>query len=227
VGRIGKGCEVAIQNAETLEILAVQSHQSFDPKFESGEGEILVRGENVMKGYWNLPEETAKTIDKDGWLHTGDVGKFHKGYLRITDRIKNIIVNSFGKNVYPTPIENTYLKSMRIEQIFLIGEGQEYLTAIVVPSKEEMKSHFAYKEDYFNQEDDFIADPKVYKWIEQDMTRLAHELGKFERVKHFIIKRRPFSPEAGEMTPTQKAKRKVIEQKYADQIRAMYSNIVV
>jgi long-chain acyl-CoA synthetase len=226
VGRIGRHCTVAIQNPDTKEIYTEQTYESFNPDFESPEGEILVKGPNVMKGYYNQPELTAEAIDKDGWLHTGDVGKFHKGYLKITDRIKNIIVNSFGKNVYPTPIENAYLKSPRIEQIFLIGDKQEYLTAIVVPSKEEMKDRFKFGEDYFTSPDDFISDPEVRSWIEEDMKQLEKELGKFERVKEFIVKRRPFTLDAGEMTPTQKIKRKIVEQKYAQQIKNMYVNIV-
>jgi len=226
VGRVCKCCTVALQNPETKEIHTIQSFESFDPKFESGEGEILVRGANVMKGYWNLPELTAEAIDKDGWFHTGDVGKFYKGYLKITDRIKNIIVNSFGKNVYPTPIENTYLKSPKIEQIFLIGDNQEYLTAIIVPSKEELKDVFGFKADYFKSEDDFIDDPKVKSWIDADLKLLEKELGKFERVKSFCVKRKPFSLEDGELTPTQKAKRKFIMEKYSQQIKDMYVNIV-
>jgi long-chain acyl-CoA synthetase len=226
VGRIGIHCEVAIQNPDTKEIYTIQTHDTFDPAFESPEGEILVRGTNVMKGYWNLPEQTAETIDREGWLHTGDVGKFYKGYLKITDRIKNIIVNSFGKNVYPTPIENVYLKSNRIEQIFLIGDGQEYLTAIIVPSKEELKEKFGFAEDYFQVEDDFIRDEKLVTWIREDVERLSEELGKFERVRHFVLKRRPFTSESGELTPTQKQRRKLIEKKYEKDIRAMYVNIV-
>lgn len=226
VGRIGRHCTVAIQNPDSKEIYTMQTYESFDPDFESPEGEILVKGPNVMKGYYNQPELTAEAIDKDGWLHTGDVGKFHKGYLKITDRIKNIIVNSFGKNVYPTPIENAYLKSPRIEQIFLIGDKQEYLTAIVVPSKEEMKDAFKSDEAYFAKPEEFITDREVKSWIEEDMKKLEKELGKFERVKEFIVKRRPFTLEAGEMTPTQKIKRKIVEQKYAAEIKNMYVNIV-
>ncbi len=226
VGRVGRLNEVAIQNPDTKEIITIQTFDSFDPKFECGEGEILVRGRNVMKGYWNLPEATAEAIDKDGWLHTGDVGKFYKGYLKITDRIKNILVNSFGKNIYPTPIENTYLKSNKIEQIFLIGDKQEYLTAIIVPSREEMKETFGYKDAYFNEADDFIREEDVRKWLDIDMHKYATELGKFERVKHYAIKRRPFTLEDGEMTPTQKIKRKLVEQKYEKEIKGMYVAIV-
>lgn len=226
VGRVGKGCSVAIQNPDTKEIYTIQTYDSFNENFESLEGEILVKGPNVMKGYYNLPEQTAEAIDADGWLHTGDVGKFYKGYLKITDRIKNIIVNSFGKNVYPTPIENAYLKSPKIEQIFLIGDKQEYLTAIIVPSREELKEAFGYGEEYINQTEEFITEQKVKDWIEQDLRLYEKELSKFERVKEFAVKRKLFTLEAGELTPTQKIKRKIVEQKYADAIKAMYVKIV-
>lgn len=226
VGRVGKGCSVAIQNPDTKEIYTIQTYDSFDENFESPEGEILVKGPNVMKGYYNLPEQTAEAIDADGWLHTGDVGKFYKGYLKITDRIKNIIVNSFGKNVYPTPIENAYLKSPKIEQIFLIGDKQEYLTAIIVPSREELKENFGYGDEYINESADWIEEPTVKRWIEADMKEMEKELGKFERVKEFIVKRKLFTLEAGELTPTQKIKRKIVEQKYAQAIKGMYVKIV-
>jgi len=227
VGRIGPGCEVAIQNPDTKEIYTIQTYNSFKPDFESVEGEILVRGQNVMKGYWNLPQQTAEAIDADGWLHTGDVGKFYKGYLKITDRIKNILVNSFGKNVYPTPIENVYLKSNKIEQIFLIGDKREYLTAIIVPSKEELKEVFGFNDDYFNKSEAFITEEDIITWVEKDIQLLDKELGKFERIKNFIIKRKPFSLEEGEMTPTQKIKRKVVEEKFAKEIEAMYAKLVI
>lgn len=227
VGRIGKGCEVAIQNADTKEIYTIQTNASFDKNFESPEGEILVRGNNVMKGYWKMPEATAEAIDADGWFHTGDVGKFYKGYLKITDRIKNIIVNSFGKNVYPTPIENTYLLSTKIEQIFLIGEKREYLTAIIIPSREEMKERFKFDDAYFAQPAEFIEDKNVFDWIEEDIKKYEKDLGKFERIKHFLVKRRPFSIETGELTPKQSIKRKVVEQKFAKEIDTMYELMVI
>ena len=225
VGRIGQANEVAIQHVETKEIITLQTYDSYNPTFESGEGEILVRGLNVMKGYWNLPEETAAAIDSESWLHTGDVGKFEKGYLKITDRIKNIIVNSFGKNIYPTPIENVYMKSTKIEQIFLIGDGQEYLTALIVPSKDEVKEKFNLKEDFFNQADEFIREKEIIEWMEEDMKKLEVNLGKYERVKHFALKRLPFTLDAGEMTPTLKIKRKVVETKYNDEIKSIYVNV--
>ena len=225
VGRIGQANEVALQNIETKEIITLQTYDSYNPNFECEEGEILVRGLNVIKGYWNLPEETAKAIDSEGWLHTGDVGKFEKGYLKITDRIKNLIVNSFGKNIYPTPIENVYMKSNKIEQIFLIGDGQEYLTALIVPSKEELKEKFNLKEEFFESLDVFIKDKEIIDWMDEDLKKLEVNLGKFERIKNYSLKRKPFTLEDGEMTPTQKIKRKVVETKYADEVKAIYTNV--
>ncbi|WP_423148013.1 AMP-dependent synthetase/ligase [Rubrolithibacter danxiaensis] len=222
VGRVIPGLEVGIQDVETKEIYTIQTHNSFDKNYESKEGEIIVRGHCVMKGYWNKPEETAQVIDPEGWFHTGDIGRFYKGYLQITDRLKNMLVNSFGKNVYPTPIENAYLKSQKIEQIFLIGDKREYITAIIVPSKESLQEEFGLKEDFFAREKAFIENKDIINWIAEDVKLLSADLAKFERIRHFIVKRVPFSIESGEMTPTLKIKRKVVEKKYENVIDEMY-----
>jgi long-chain acyl-CoA synthetase len=222
VGRIIPGIEVAIQDVESKNIISIQTHESFDENFECAEGEIIVRGHCVMKGYWNKPLETAEVIDKDGWFHTGDVGRYYKGNLQITDRIKNMLVNAYGKNIYPTPVENTYLKSPKIEQIFLIGDKREYVTAIVIPSKEVLQETFNLKEEFFHEQDSFIRDQKIMEWLNTDIRKYSNELAKFERLKSFLIKRNPFSIEEGEITPTMKAKRKVIENKYSEDISEMY-----
>jgi len=222
VGRIVPGLEVGIQNYETQEIYTVQTHDTFKVDFESEEGEIIVRGHCVMKGYWNKQEETANVIDQEGWFHTGDIGRFHKGNLQITDRLKNMLVNSFGKNIYPTPVENSYLKSNRIEQIFLIGDRREYVTAIIVPSREILQETFGLGEEFFERKEAFINDPGIIDWVHQDIKRLSNELAKFERIRHFKLKRSPFSMENGEMTPTLKIKRKVVEQRYAEVINELY-----
>ncbi len=223
VGRVIPGIEVGIQDVETKEFITVQNHDSFNESFECGEGEVVVRGHCVMKGYWNKPEETAQVIDKEGWFHTGDVGRFFKGNLQITDRIKNMLVNAYGKNIYPTPVENTYLKSPKIEQIFLIGDKREYVTAIVVPSRETLQETFNLKDAFFNESDAFIRDETIVNWVDDDIKHLSNELAKFERIKHFMVKRNPFTIEDGEITPTLKAKRKVIEKKYADAIEELYT----
>lgn len=222
VGRIIPGIEVAIQDVETKQIVSIQTHDTFDENFECVEGEIIVRGHCVMKGYWNKPEETAEVIDEDNWFHTGDIGRFFKGNLQITDRIKNMLVNAYGKNIYPTPVENTYLKSSKIEQVFLIGDKREYITAIVIPSKEVLQETFNLNEAFFQEKDSFIRDQEILDWLNEDICKFSSELAKFERMKSFLVKRNPFSIEEGEITPTMKAKRKVIENKYSEDISEMY-----
>jgi long-chain acyl-CoA synthetase len=222
VGRIIPGIEVAIQNVENRHIYTIQTHDTIKDDYQSEEGEIIVRGHCVMKGYWNKPEETATVIDTDGWFHTGDIGRFYRGNLQITDRLKNMLVNAYGKNVYPTPVENTYLKSPKIEQVFLVGDKREYITAIIVPARETMQETFTLGNEFFEKPDLFIEDKEIVDWVGKDIKRLSNELAKFERIKNFKIKRNPFSMDEGEITPTMKAKRKVIEKKYAGAIDEMY-----
>jgi long-chain acyl-CoA synthetase len=222
VGRVIPEVTIGIQDADTKRIITEQTYDTFDENFESAEGEIILRGNNVMQGYWNKPEDTAQAIDTDGWFHTGDVGKFYKGNLKITDRIKNMLVNSFGKNVYPTPIENTYLQSNRIDQIFLIGDKREHITAIIVPSKENMMEEFGLKESFFQDNDLFIHDEQFTEWVDEHVRKYSVELAKFERIKNFILKRNPFTIEDGEMTPTLKIKRRIVEKKFAAEIDEMY-----
>lgn len=222
VGRIIPRIEVGIQNIDTKEIYTIQTHDTFKPDYQSEEGEIIVRGHCVMKGYWNKPQETAAVIDPDGWFHTGDIGRFYKGNLQITDRLKNMLVNAYGKNVYPTPVENTYLKSPKIEQVFLVGDKREYITAIIVPGRETLQETFDLKNEFFEKPEPFIEEKEIIDWIAQDIKRLSNELAKFERIKNFKVKRNPFSMDEGEITPTMKAKRKVIEKKYAKDIDEMY-----
>ncbi|MDA9555136.1 long-chain fatty acid--CoA ligase [Pelobium sp.] len=222
VGRIIPGIEVGIQDVETKEFITIQTHHTFKENFECAEGEICVRGHCVMKGYWNKPKETAEVIDENGWFHTGDIGTFFKGNLQITDRIKNMLVNAYGKNIYPTPIENTYLKSPKIEGVFLIGDKKEYVTAIITPGRETLQETFHLKDSFFDMPDTFIEDEQIVNWIAEDIRKYSNELAKFERIKNFKVKRNPFTIEDGDITPTMKPKRKVIEKKYADAIEEMY-----
>ncbi|MFD0749592.1 AMP-dependent synthetase/ligase [Mucilaginibacter calamicampi] len=226
VGRIIPGIEVGIQNVDTKQIYTIQTHDTFKEDLQTDEGEIIVRGHCVMKGYLNKPEETAGTIDEQGWLHTGDIGRFFKGNLQITDRLKNMLVNAYGKNIYPTPVENTYLKSPKIEGVFLIGDKREHITAIIIPAKETLQETFNLTEAFFEQPEQFIENKEIKDWIAKDIKIYSNELAKFERIKNFKVKRRPFSMEEGEITPTMKAKRKVIEKKYAEAIEELYSQEV-
>jgi long-chain acyl-CoA synthetase len=222
VGRIIPDIEVGIQNVDTKQIYTIQTYETFKEDYQSEEGEIIVRGHCVMKGYFNKPEETAATIDTDGWLHTGDIGRFFKGNLQITDRLKNMLVNAYGKNIYPTPVENTYLKSPKIEGVFLIGDKREYITAIIIPARETFQEAFGLDNAFFEQPETFIEDKAMIDWINQDIRKFGNELAKFERIKSFKIKRLPFSMDDGEITPTMKPKRKVIEKKYAPAIDELY-----
>ncbi|WP_413668555.1 long-chain fatty acid--CoA ligase [Mucilaginibacter sp. Mucisp86] len=222
VGRIIPGIEVAIQNVDTKHIYSIQTHDNFKEDTLTEEGEIIVRGHCVMKGYWNKPEETATVIDSHGWFHTGDIGRFFRGNLQITDRLKNMLVNAYGKNIYPTPVENTYLKSPKIEQVFLVGDKREYIAAIIVPARETLQETFNLQNEFFERPEVFIDDKEIVDWIGADIRKYSNELAKFERIKSFKVKRNPFSMDDGEITPTMKAKRKVIEKKYAADIDELY-----
>ena len=226
VGRIIPGIEVAIQNIETKEMISIQTHHTFEEDFECAEGEIIVRGHCVMKGYFNKPAETAEAIDKDKWFHTGDIGRYYKGNLQITDRLKNMIVNAYGKNVYPTPVENIYLKSPKIDQLFLIGDKREYITAILIPNRETLQETFDLNEAFFLEQAPFIDNQEIKEWFEKDIKKISNELAKFERIKNFIIKRNPFDIDEGEITPTMKVKRRVVEKKYIEAINLMYEEAV-
>ncbi len=222
-GRVAPRQQVAIQNIETKAIYTIQTYDNFKPEFESEEGEILCKGPNIMQGYYNNAKETAIVIDAEGWFHTGDIGKFEKGYLKITDRLKNMLVTSFGKNVYPTPLENNYLQSEKIEQIFIVGDKREYVTAIVVPKEDSLKKFFGLNDAFFTAEEAMIEDEKIKHWIEEDIKKLSNQITNYCRIKDFVIKRNPFSMEAGEITVTLKQKRKVIEEKYKQWIEKMYA----
>lgn len=222
VGRVAPRQQVAIQNPDTKEIYTVQTYHTFKPDFVSEEGEILSKGPNVMKGYWNNKAETDKVFDNEGWFHTGDIGRFEKGYLKITDRLKNMLVTSLGKNIYPTQLENNFLKSPKIEQIFIIGDKQEFVTAIIVPAKEEAVAK-GIDTALFDGEVPFIENEQLRQWLMEDVKKYNEILAKFERVKDFLIKRTPFSIEDGDMTITLKVKRKVVMEKYANEINKLYS----
>ena len=133
-----------------------------------------------------------------------------------------MIVNAYGKNVYPTPVENIYLKSPKIDQLFLIGDKREYITAIIIPNQETLQETFNLNEAFFKEETDFIEVQEIKEWFEKDIKKISNELAKFERIKNFKIKRNPFSIDEGEITPTMKVKRRIVEQKYAEAINAMY-----
>lgn len=190
------------------------------------DGEILARGPNIMKGYWNLPEETAAVIEPDGWFHTGDIGEFDSdGFLRITDRKKHLLVSSGGKNIAPQPIENLFLASKYIEQFVLIGDRRMYCTALVVPDFDALKAYASERGIGPLHNHELVRHPDIYALIEKDIEEIQKDLANFERVRKFILLAKPFTIEDGELTPTQKVRRKVVEEKYAHLIERMYEGV--
>ena len=190
------------------------------------DGEILARGPNIMTGYWNQPEATAQAIDREGWLHTGDIGMFDAdGFLHITDRKKHLIVSSGGKNIAPQPIENLFLTSKYIEQLMLIGDHRMYLTALIVPDFEVIKEYADARKLAYATPADLTRREEIYQLIERDINVIQKDLANYERVRRFVLLDHQFTVEEGELTPTQKVRRSVVEKRYADVIESMYEGV--
>jgi long-chain acyl-CoA synthetase len=190
------------------------------------DGEILARGPNVMKGYWNNEQATDDILDPDGWLHTGDIGLLDaEGHLKITDRKKHLFVSSGGKNIAPQHIENLFLQSEYIDQFVLIGDGRMYLTALVVPNFELLRSFAAKQNILFTTHEELSRHPEIYSLFDQELRDRQKDLANYERVRKFTILSRPFTVENDELTPTLKVKRKVIEERFRDEIEKMYEGI--
>ncbi len=189
------------------------------------DGEILAYGPNIMKGYYNKKKETEETI-KDGWLHTGDVGVFDaEGFLIITDRKKSLFKTTGGKYIAPTPIENMFLTSKYIDQFIIIGDRRMFVTALIVPDFEALKEFADANRISYTDEKELVNMKQIYEMLEKDLNQFQKSLANFERVRKFTILDKPFSIESGEMTPSLKLKRKVIEERYSDLIDDMYSEL--
>jgi long-chain acyl-CoA synthetase len=187
------------------------------------DGEILVRGPNVMQGYWNDPLATKEAIDEDGWLHTGDVGIItQQGNLKITDRKKYIFVNSGGKNIAPQPIENLLCQSKYIEQCVLIGDNREYNTALILPNFDELKRLAETFDIRYDTLSELVTNPKIIKTIRDEIDYLQKDLSKFERVRKFALLTESFTVDGGELSPKLSIKRNVVERKYSELIEQMY-----
>ena len=189
------------------------------------DGEVLTRGPHVMKGYYKNPEATAETIDKNGWLHTGDIGIMdEEGLLYITDRKKNIIVTSGGKNVTPATIENLLATSPYIEQVMVVGDRRNYLTALIVPKFATLKKYAAEHGIVFSSIEELLKNKTIYDTMDADIQKLTASLARFEQLKKFALLPKEFTVESGELTPTLKVKRKVVSEKYAAVIEKMYQS---
>jgi long-chain acyl-CoA synthetase len=186
------------------------------------DGEILVRGPNVMLGYYNKPAETAEVIDPDGWFHTGDLGSIDAdGFLRITGRKKDIIVLANGKNVAPVPIEEQLKSSPYISEAVLFGDEQDVITALIVPNFEQTREWAKMQGLLVQSDAELVALPEVKQLMKQEIDRLTTHLAEFEKVRRFTLLDHPFSIETGELTPTLKVRRHFIKQRYAKELEAM------
>jgi len=185
--------------------------------------EILVKGPNVMRGYLNKPDETAKVIDQEGWLHTGDQGRFDdQGNLVITGRIKELIVTSYGKNVAPVPIEAEIMKSPYIDQALLYGDNRKFITALVVPEKCAIENYARESDLISTGYEELLKSSEIRKLISGEIERATADRARYEKVKAFSIVPESFTVANKLLTPTLKLRRKRVTEKYSDMITAMY-----
>ncbi len=190
----------------------------------ASDGEILVKGPQVFKQYWKMPEDTKDAFTEDGWFKTGDIGVFDsEGFLTITDRKKELFVNSGGKNIAPHPIEVALLTKPYIDQVCLVGDGRKYITALIIPDFKELARFAKERNIQYQTPEELARTLEVYELIKAQVDETNKDLARYEQVKYFTILGQPFSVETGELTPTLKTKRRVVCEKYKDAIEAMYS----
>lgn len=187
-------------------------------------GEILCRGHNVMMGYYKQPELTKEVIDEEGWFHTGDMGEFNQyNQLRITGRIKSLFKTSGGKYINPDVIEAKFSASKLIEQILVVGENQKFAGALIIPSFGDLKAWCAEEKIPYTTNEEMIKNPEVLKLYAKEVNELNKGLGETEKIKKHVLLADEWSIANGLLTPTLKAKRKIIIDKYKDIIDKMFA----
>ena len=188
------------------------------------DGEILIRGRGIMRGYHHLPEETAAALDADGWLHTGDIGEVDEdGFLKITDRKKDIIVTAGGKNIAPQYIENLLkAQTSYISQVVMLGDRKPYCVALVTINEETVGAWAREQGIEYEGYADLAANPEVKRLIESEVETLNRRLASYETIKKIHLLDRDFSQETGELTPKMSIKRPVVARRWADEVAALY-----
>ena len=187
------------------------------------DGEIEVRGPNVMRGYYNKPEETRAVFTSDGWFKTGDIGTIDEdGFLRITDRKKELFKTSGGKYISPQPLEQAIKGSRFVNQVVLIGAERKFPAALIVPVWEQLESYCKLKGIEVKSRSELCRHPRIIDLIQRQIDGLTPNLAKYERIKKVALLENEFTIEGGELTPTLKVKRRVIDQKYRDVIEKLY-----
>jgi long-chain acyl-CoA synthetase len=190
----------------------------------AADGEILTRGPHVMKGYYNKPQATAEAIDADGWFHTGDIGTLDDGYIKITDRKKDIIVTAGGKNIAPQPVENAVKTNKYVSQAVMIGDKRKYPIILVVPNWESLEKWAKLKNLLWTDRRGLLAMPIVQAKMEKEVRSRYAGLAPFETPKKIGVLEEEFTIERGELTPTLKVKRRVVDQAYKGIIDQLYSD---
>jgi long-chain acyl-CoA synthetase len=193
-------------------------------KVDPATGELLIRGTNVFMGYLNQPEKTRETIDDQGWLHTGDVGTVDDdGFFHITDRMKDIIITAGGKNITPSELENELKFSPYITDAVVIGDRKPYLTVIIMIDQENVEKYAQDNDVPFSNYASLTRAPEVQDLIQAEIDRINAKFARVEQIKKFFLLDTQLSAEDEELTPTMKLKRKLVQQKYAGRIEAMYA----
>ena len=189
------------------------------------DGEVLVRGPQVFKEYWKLPDETNDAFTEDGWFKTGDIGSFdEEGFLMITDRKKDLFVTSGGKNIAPHPIEIALVTMPYIDQACLVGDGRKYLSALIVPDFSELGRYAKKNGITYEDNAELVHNPQINALITKQVDAVNATLARYEQVKYFKILENPFTIESGELTPTLKVKRRVVYERYQALIRELYDH---
>ena len=188
------------------------------------DGEILAKGPNIMSGYYRNEDATKEVFDEDGWFHTGDIGIIDEdGFLKITDRKKSLIVTSGGKNIAPAPIELKVATSPFVEQIHIIGDKRNFLSALIVPNYEALTSYLKSQNNDLKEPNALIDHPDVLELFKNEVDNAMSDFSNYEKIKKFTLLTEPFSIEKGEMTPKMSIVKKVVEQNYSEQINKMYN----
>lgn len=189
----------------------------------ASDGEILIKGDNVISGYWKMPQQTKEAFTEDGWLMSGDIGVIDKdGFLSITDRKKDLIITAGGKNIAPQNIEGMFMANPLFENVVIIGDRRKYLTALFTLNRDEMTRLATVEGISFNSPDDLYGNKDFLKIVDRVVQEVNKDLARVESIKQYRILKGSFSTDTGELTPSLKVKRKVVNEKYKDVIESMY-----
>ncbi|HSK74030.1 MAG TPA: AMP-binding protein, partial [Pyrinomonadaceae bacterium] len=189
------------------------------------DGEIEVSGPGVMLGYYNKPEATERAFTEDGWFRTGDIGKLdEEGFLSITDRKKELFKTSGGKYIAPSPIEQLIKSSRFVSQVVLVGNERKFPAALIVPNFEQLENYARIKDLDLKTPAEFCSHPRIINLLERQVLELTENLSQFEKVKKIVLLENELTVEEGELTPTLKVKRRVVDEKYSVIIEKIYQD---